>query len=97
MFDLGPKASVHIGECALLTSVWFLCDEEISIGAYTTISWSVVIMDTYRMPLPDFQSVYLAERETEVATLTDPRITTYIRESGIRLVTFGDYPKVTHH
>ena len=51
MFDLGPKASVHIGECALLTSVWFLCDEEISIGAYTMISWSVVIMDTYRMPL----------------------------------------------
>ena len=51
MFDLGPNASVHIGECALLTSVWFLCDAEISIGAFTMISWSVVIMDTYRMPL----------------------------------------------
>ena len=45
---------------------------------------------------PDFQSVYLAEREAEVATLTDPRIMTYIRESGIRLVTFGDYPKASH-
>ena len=44
---------------------------------------------------PDFQSVYLAEREAEVATLTDPRITTFIRESGIQLVTFGDYPKVS--
>ena len=51
MFDLGPKASVRIGECALLTSVWFMCDAEISIGAFTMISWSVVIMDTYRMPL----------------------------------------------
>lgn len=45
---------------------------------------------------PDFQSVYLAEREAEVATLTDPRITTFIRESGVRLVTFGDYPKLSH-
>ncbi len=39
----------------------------------------------------DFQSVYLAEREAEVATLTDPRIAAFIRESGIRLVSFGNY------
>ena len=51
MFDLGPNASVHIGECSLLTSVWFLCDAEISVGAFTMISWSVVVMDTYRLPL----------------------------------------------
>ena len=43
---------------------------------------------------PDFQSVYLAEREAEVATLTDPRIATFIRESGIRLETFATYPKL---
>ena len=42
---------------------------------------------------PDFQSVYLAEREAEVATLTDPSIAAFIREAGIRLVTFGDYPR----
>ena len=34
----------------MITSVWFLCDREISIGAYTMISWSVVIMDGYRVP-----------------------------------------------
>ncbi|HWH70109.1 MAG TPA: acyltransferase [Candidatus Sulfotelmatobacter sp.] len=51
MFDLGPNARVHIGECALLTSVWFLCDAEITVGAYTMISWSVVLMDTYRVPV----------------------------------------------
>ena len=51
MFDLGPCAKVHIGECALLTSVWLMCDAEISIGAFTMISWSVVIMDTYRVPV----------------------------------------------
>ena len=50
MFDLGPHGRVSVGECALLTSVWFLCDSEITIGAYTMISWSVVLMDTYRVP-----------------------------------------------
>lgn len=45
---------------------------------------------------PDFQSVYLAEREAEVATLTDPRIKTFIRESGIQPVSFADYPKVSN-
>ena len=43
---------------------------------------------------PDFQSVYLAEREAEVATLTDPRIKKFIRESGIQLVTFAEYPRL---
>jgi predicted glycoside hydrolase/deacetylase ChbG (UPF0249 family) len=41
---------------------------------------------------PDFHSVYLAEREAEVATLTDPRIRAMIDELGIRLVSFADYP-----
>jgi acetyltransferase-like isoleucine patch superfamily enzyme len=51
MFDVGPRGRVHIGECALLTSPWFLCDAEITIGDYTMISWSVVLMDSYRVPL----------------------------------------------
>lgn len=50
MFDVGPRGRVHIGECVLLTSPWFLCDAEITIGAYTMISWSVVLMDSYRVP-----------------------------------------------
>ena len=40
---------------------------------------------------PDFSSVYLSERETEVQTLTDPRIRRTIAELGIRLVSYADY------
>ena len=51
MFDVGPRGRVHIDECALLTSPWFLCDAEITVGAFTMISWSVVLMDSYRVPI----------------------------------------------
>jgi Uncharacterized protein conserved in bacteria len=44
----------------------------------------------------DYQAVYLAERETEVATLTDPRILETIRERGIELTSFADYPRLAH-
>jgi acetyltransferase-like isoleucine patch superfamily enzyme len=50
MFDVGPRGRVTAGECALLNGVWLLCDREISIGAYTMISWSAVLMDSYRVP-----------------------------------------------
>jgi len=40
---------------------------------------------------PDFSSVYLAEREAEINTLTDPRVRQTIDELGIRLVNYGDY------
>jgi predicted glycoside hydrolase/deacetylase ChbG (UPF0249 family) len=40
---------------------------------------------------PDYTSVYLAEREVEVRTLTDPRIRATIAEEGIRLVSYADY------
>src|SRR5262245_38231823 len=50
LFDVGPNGRVVIGECALLTSVLFQCDAEIAVGAYTMISWSVVIMDNHRLP-----------------------------------------------
>jgi predicted glycoside hydrolase/deacetylase ChbG (UPF0249 family) len=39
---------------------------------------------------PDFSSVYLAEREVEVRTLTDPCVQQTMDELGIRLVTFAD-------
>lgn len=41
---------------------------------------------------PDFASVYLAEREVEVRTLTDPRVRETITELGIRLASYLDYP-----
>ena len=38
---------------------------------------------------PSFQSVYLHEREAELATLTDPRIRQELQALGIRLVSFA--------
>ncbi len=40
---------------------------------------------------PDFSSVYLAEREAEVRTLTDPRVRETIDELGICLASYADY------
>ena len=40
---------------------------------------------------PDFQSVYLKEREVEVVTLTDPRIRETIAALGLRLASYADY------
>jgi predicted glycoside hydrolase/deacetylase ChbG (UPF0249 family) len=43
---------------------------------------------------PDFSSVYLAEREAEVRTLTDPRVGRTLAALGIRLVSFADLEPV---
>jgi predicted glycoside hydrolase/deacetylase ChbG (UPF0249 family) len=39
----------------------------------------------------DYQSVYLVERETEVATLTDPRVRAAVDELGIELHSYADW------
>lgn len=41
----------------------------------------------------DFTSVYLAERETEVETLCDPRVREEINGLGIRLASYADFPR----
>lgn len=43
---------------------------------------------------PDFQSIYLMEREAEVATLTDPRVAETISELGIILTNYENFGKV---
>jgi hypothetical protein len=43
---------------------------------------------------PDYQAVYLTEREAEVATLTDPAIRQTIREEDIRLINYADYNRL---
>jgi predicted glycoside hydrolase/deacetylase ChbG (UPF0249 family) len=40
---------------------------------------------------PDYQAVYLEEREAEVATLTDPRIRQTLDELGFELAGYADY------
>lgn len=42
---------------------------------------------------PDFQSIYLSEREAEVATLTDPRVRDAITENGITLVNYEAFDR----
>jgi len=51
MFDVGPAGRVTIGEYALVHGARIICDAEVSIGDYALISWNVVLMDTYRIPL----------------------------------------------
>src|SRR5512144_577665 len=51
MFDIGPRGRVSLGEYALVHGARIICDAEVEIGAYALISWNVVFMDTYRLPL----------------------------------------------
>jgi len=48
MFDVGPAGEVTLGAFSFNTGAWFICDDHIEVGAYTMISWNVVIMDSYR-------------------------------------------------
>lgn len=69
MFDAGPRAKVRIGEFALIHGARIICDEEIDIGAYALISWNVVLMDSYRVPLNPAQR----RLELEQVPLRRPR------------------------
>lgn len=51
MFDVGPKGRVSLGNYALVNGARIICDEEIKIGDYALISWNVLLMDTYRVPI----------------------------------------------
>lgn len=60
MFDVGPKGRVTLGDFALVHGARIICDSEITIGDHALISWNVVLMDTYRVP------VNPRERRTEL-------------------------------
>jgi acetyltransferase-like isoleucine patch superfamily enzyme len=61
MFDVGPQGRVSLGEYALVHGARIICDCEVAIGDYCLISWNVVLMDTYRVPLEP------AERRRELS------------------------------
>jgi acetyltransferase-like isoleucine patch superfamily enzyme len=69
MFDVGPRGRVSLGDHTLVHGARIICDAEVAIGDYTLISWNVVLMDTYRVPLDP------AGRRTELrrAPLRSPR------------------------
>jgi carbonic anhydrase/acetyltransferase-like protein (isoleucine patch superfamily) len=62
MFDVGPRGRVSIGEYALVHSARIICDAEVRIGDYALISWNVVLMDTYRVPLDPVRRRRVIER-----------------------------------
>jgi acetyltransferase-like isoleucine patch superfamily enzyme len=63
MFDVGPRGSVVVGPFAMLNGVYIVCDSRVEIGAYATISWNVVFLDTYRMPAsPEARHQLLEQR-----------------------------------
>ena len=51
MFDVGPGGRVTLGNYALLNGARIICDAGISIGDYALVSWNVVLMDSYRVPV----------------------------------------------
>lgn len=51
MFDLGPGARVEIGDYVLINGAQIICDTSVEIGDHTLISWNVVLMESYRVPL----------------------------------------------
>jgi acetyltransferase-like isoleucine patch superfamily enzyme len=50
-FDVGPAGRVSLGRCCLMTSAMIYCDDRVDIGDHCLVSWSVVIMDSYRVPI----------------------------------------------
>jgi acetyltransferase-like isoleucine patch superfamily enzyme len=49
--DVGPRGLVRVGSYTMFTAPIIICDELVEIGSYCLISWSVVIMDSYRTRL----------------------------------------------
>ena len=69
MFDVGPSGRVCVGEYALVHGARIICDAEVEIGDYALISWNVVLMDTYRVPLDPVER----RRELERVPTRRPR------------------------
>jgi acetyltransferase-like isoleucine patch superfamily enzyme len=51
MLDVGPGAQVTLGDYALVHGARIICDAGVTIGEYALISWNVVLMDSYRVPI----------------------------------------------
>lgn len=65
MFDVGPRGRVDIGKFALVNGAWIICDAAVEIGDYALLSWNVVLMDTYRLPLePEARRRVLTEERS---------------------------------
>jgi acetyltransferase-like isoleucine patch superfamily enzyme len=70
MFDVGPRGHVKLGDYTLVHGARIICDSEIIIGDYSLISWNVVLMDSYRVPL----NLLERRRELELVPTRQPRL-----------------------
>jgi acetyltransferase-like isoleucine patch superfamily enzyme len=83
MFDAGPNARIRIGEYALIHGARLICDAEIDIGDYALISWNVVLMDTYRVPLD------VGERRRELERVASRRPRTFGAKVAAKPIRIG--------
>jgi acetyltransferase-like isoleucine patch superfamily enzyme len=83
MFDTGPNARIRIGDYALIHGARLICDAEIDIGDYTLISWNVVLMDTYRVPLD------IGERRRELERVARRRPRTFDADVAAKPIRIG--------
>lgn len=61
MFDVGRSGRVTIGDYALINGARIVCDAAVTIEDYVLVSWNVVLMDTYRVPIdPDERRAFVA-------------------------------------
>jgi serine acetyltransferase len=83
MFDAGPRARIRVGDYALIHGARIICDAQIEIGDYTLISWNVVLMDSYRVP------VDIAARRRELERVAKRRPRAFDAEVPARPVRIG--------
>jgi acetyltransferase-like isoleucine patch superfamily enzyme len=74
--DVGPGGVVRLGAYALVTAARIICDLEIEIGDYALVSWDVVLMDSYRVPVAyaERRRALLGERGAQAAEARPIRI-----------------------
>lgn len=51
MFDVGANGRVALGDYALVHGARIICESSVTIDDYALVSWNVVLMDSYRVPV----------------------------------------------
>jgi len=74
ILDVAPAGRVRIGECSMLNGARLICSQRIEIGAFATISWNVMIMDSYRVPLDPAARRALLLRMGHSLQVIDPAV-----------------------
>jgi len=64
-FDVGARGRIEIGNFVMINGAEIICDDRLRIGAYSLISWNVVVMDSYRAPRP------IADRRNYLRALSE--------------------------